>query len=84
MNSGRAVDAARADCALCQMFFKKNGTCEGCPVANFTGFNHCEGSPYKPLSHFANGNKHDPRFKKAAAKFRDWLKQLPVEDEESV
>jgi len=70
-------------CALCQMFFKnnfKNNYCDGCPISNFTGFSHCEGSPYRSLNHF-NSDKNDPRFKKAAAKFRDWLKQLPVDEE---
>lgn len=70
------------DCALCHMFYKEN-TCNGCPISNFTGFNHCGASPYKSLTSF-NGDKNNPKFKAAATKFRDWLKQLPIEDEENV
>jgi hypothetical protein len=68
------------DCALCQMFFKKNGTCDGCPVMSATGVELCLESPYPPLSNYING-KDSLNFKKAAAKFRDWLKELPLDDE---
>ena len=37
------------DCALCQKFFEQENKpfCHNCPIANFTGGDHCVGSPHR-------------------------------------
>lgn len=42
---GTGMDAARENCALCELFNTGNG-CDGCPVYENTGENYCEGTPY--------------------------------------
>ena len=77
--SAKNEGTGHRSCALCAIFYI-DGACNGCPVKNATGFNFCEGSPYIAV----NGNyggKDNPRFQAKAAKFRDWLKKLEVEDE---
>lgn len=34
------------DCALCQLFVDRTGSCDGCPVAKKTGLDQCKGSPW--------------------------------------
>ena len=47
--AAETVDDARIDmesCALCGLFWLRNGDCSGCPV-EAAGHDTCEGSPYE-------------------------------------
>ncbi len=43
---GTGEDHGHKNCPLCQKFNKK-ADCHGCPVMDFTGFAHCEDTPYE-------------------------------------
>jgi len=62
------------DCALCGQFFYFGG-CGGCPVAERTGKNRCQGTPY---SRAVNAEKTNdlPAFIKAAKAEIAFLKSL--------
>ena len=79
-NSGELENTGPKDCSLCVKYYRNNA-CVGCPIEDYTGFSGCQGSPYPALWKYGHDKDH-PRFQKAAAKFRDWLKKLPVEDED--
>lgn len=67
------------DCALCGLFFRRG--CLGCPVAEKTGNECCEGSPYwvayEALRDWKkDGTVNGDTFRAAAAAERDFLISL--------
>lgn len=69
------------DCALCKLFLHNNNgalECGGCPVKERTGQNACVGSPWYAanLSHFNGAAIQSDKFKRKAARMRDFLKSL--------
>ena len=38
------------DCPLCHLFVIPRNTCRGCPVAEMSGFQACEGTPWKEVA----------------------------------
>jgi hypothetical protein len=67
------------DCALCKLHHS-SGSCNNCPIKNFTGADYCHGSPY--ISARFDFSLKTKAFQAQAAKFRNWLKKLPLEAEE--
>src|SRR3990172_5751461 len=69
-------------CALCKLFIA--GECNGCPVAERTGYNYCDGTPYEIVatyidSCFCLDKKsilNSKGFKSAARKELRFLKSL--------
>ena len=61
ITAGRGNDAGSKNCALCHLFFSKDG-CEGCPVSESTGLGICLGSPYVSwcCHHMAAHTECDP------------------------
>ena len=62
-------------CPLCHIFYKGRGDCEGCPVANATGFGLCERTPWgdasKAWGAWAHDHENDgPDFAALRAEFR--------------
>lgn len=43
--AGKGCDRGSNNCPLCKMFIR-NQFCDGCPVANYTGKDGCQGTPY--------------------------------------
>lgn len=40
------ADASGCACALCELFTRKSGSCDGCPVSEKTDLDSCMGSPW--------------------------------------
>jgi len=70
-------------CPLCLHFafgFPADEVCRGCPVYRKTGRTSCAGTPYQDANEAWNDGGYDtPRFQRAAALERDWLKALKEE-----
>ena len=66
-------------CALCGLFFTKT-LCEGCPVAEVTGEEGCDGTPYydvfRAIRFWEDGDASREDFQKAAQDMLDFLKAL--------
>ena len=47
--SGTGEDEGATNCPCCQMFYlvANQENCTGCPIAEHTGNQYCEGSPYE-------------------------------------
>lgn len=56
---GTIVDKGATNCALCQRFLIPNGECDGCPVEQKTGKDHCHGTPYYDFRQQAYGIEDD-------------------------
>jgi len=73
---GTVADEGVINCALCQMFIRKE--CYGCPVSHATGRPYCAGSPYDqwekatPGQYFAT----TPKLKRLARKMLRFLEGL--------
>ena len=66
-----------ADCALCKVFYRQSGNCDGCPVMEKTGLRMCIGSPYiRAESAFSIHGKDSKQFKTAAKAELAFLKGL--------
>lgn len=80
-----AVSVMSDNCALCQMFCDRYGSCEGCPVADRTEEDSCQGSPwgaaYDALHKWKYGKGSHKGFRKAAQAELDFLKSLLPTDE---
>jgi hypothetical protein len=64
-----------ADCALCLIFNNSDNPkmdCEGCPVANKSGYAQCNNTPY----YNARDLWKTPQFPAAARKMREFLENL--------
>lgn len=75
-------------CALCAMFFSKYAKCEGCPVAEDTGYPGCYETPYYAAktstlilsAYLAQDRGLDSEeFKLAAKEMREFLEGLREE-----
>lgn len=99
--AGTIVDEGPTNCPLCKRFNKLflgrqytyPDMCTGCPVANFTGFPGCEGTPYDDLESldpddFESDADLDLRTRELQQQELKFLKSLlpqePVTDESSV
>lgn len=65
------------DCPLCQLFVKRTGECDGCPISNTTGQPLCGGTPY-PSAHSAwlSARFEPAEWKRAANREIRFLKKL--------
>ncbi len=67
-------------CPLCDLFWRWNAACEGCPVRNATGCSECAGSPWKDVIDayfdFKRGAVPLRIFRDAAAREVNFLRSL--------
>ena len=69
-------------CALCKLFIADE--CEGCPVAEETGYSYCDGTPYEIVQTYVDARflvdresiLNSQEFKSAARKELRFLKSL--------
>ncbi len=83
--AGEGETASGDDCALCAIFakpFRRNTYCDGCPVMASTGFSGCKRTPWGAANREwyrieeKEPNARPGRFRKAAARERDFLISL--------
>ncbi len=65
-----------SNCALCVMFYKETGSCDGCPVSE-AGHGGCCGTPYfDARDAWIHNSKQSPAFKAAAQAELSFLQSL--------
>ena len=51
--SGKGIDLGQDNCSLCKLFWRMDGACGHCPVAEKTGQDGCLGTSYFDYSHLS-------------------------------
>lgn len=79
--AGESSDGGVLDCPPCRIFYVL--ICFGCPIAEYTGYKFCKGSPY-PRWYWHQIEAHDkirkrvycPECLKLAEEMRDFMKEI--------